>query len=201
MLPVLLSRRGAGCPGLHRQFAAASRGSPGSLDLDCMLLCKVGTGGCEASRVEAKCGRGIKLRERMEPEGFRKSRSLELPIKKKSRPVLGTAQSLGLEFESQRQCTAVTLFAAIPRQDRQRAVDSSVTCATQPRPFSTARGSRARKRQSVQGAHVQVVTAHGWNQKYQSRFVARLGCEVRDLPCFDGSHRFACLHPLPPFDV
>jgi hypothetical protein len=58
---------------------------------------------------------------------FWKAGSLKLSNKKKSRPVSGTAQVVAWNSIPQRLCTAVTLFAAIPSENRQRAVDSSVT--------------------------------------------------------------------------
>src|ERR1700688_248202 len=63
--------------------------------------------------------------------------------RKKSRPVPGTAQVVAWNLIPQRPCTAVTLFAAIPRQGRQQTVDSSVTCTTRWRHFQTTKGASA----------------------------------------------------------
>ena len=88
-----------------------------------MLPGKIGTGSCEAS-----CG--SELQGSVEAVASKKTGSLTLVSKKKSRPISGRLKVEAWNLIPQRLCTAVTLFAAIRCDDRQQAVDSSVTCAT-----------------------------------------------------------------------
>ena len=91
--------------------------------MGCMLLRKVGTARCEASR-DGETGEGMEAAGSgsLVPEDlFRKNRktcSLELRIGKRAVLLPGRLKVLAWNLIPQRPCTAVTLFAAIPCQHR-----------------------------------------------------------------------------------
>src|SRR5580692_4785907 len=124
-----------------------------------MLLRKVGTARCEASR-DGETGEGMEAAGSgsLVPEDlFRKNRktcSLELRIGKRAVLLPGRLKVLAWNLIPQRPCTAVTLFAAIPCQDRQQAVDLSVTSATHWRHFQAPTGSPHVHISFIQDGHV-----------------------------------------------
>jgi hypothetical protein len=129
-----------------------------------MLLWKVGTARCEASRDSEMGGRhgGSRFWKpcagRLVPEGLfgKTGRLAASSCGSRKRAVLlpGRLKVLAWNLIPQRPCTAVTLFAAIPCQDRQQAVDLSVTSATHWRHFQAPTGSPHVHISFIQDGHV-----------------------------------------------
>jgi hypothetical protein len=188
MPPLPLSRRGAGRLGLRCYTAAASRGFLGSLDLGCMLLWKVSTGSCEASRINEMRGapRRRQVLETSEPQAAdRKKRAVLLP---------GRLKVVAWNLIPQRPCTAVTLFAAIPAQDRQQAVDSSVTSATHWRHFRTRTSTPQGARERLAATAICLASRlSNWSGATAIRSIM----SAMHVPRYNACHLLVYLHPSP----
>jgi hypothetical protein len=134
--------------------------------------------------------------ETLEPEAcFQEKRAVLLP---------GRLKVVAWNLIPQRPCTAVTLFAAIPCQDRQQTVDSSVTSATHWRHFQTPAGSSARRHQKAYACTrgyavtVRMEQSVFWLVCGATAMPSAIG---RAYTVFGGSDSVAYLHPLPRSDV